>query len=84
MANAVIVSSGVTVTAASLVPAVEWVLSGCPHPVPESVSALIAGALVAAIHIGINYLNARAAAKQAPVVPANSIPPGPVSQFAPK
>lgn len=69
MANPVIVSSGVTVTAASLVPAVEWALSGFPHPVPESVSALVAGALVAAIHLGINWINARAAAKQATVVP---------------
>jgi len=60
MANPVLVSSGITVTAASIVPAVEWVLSGFPHPVPESVSALVAGALVALIHVGINYLNARA------------------------
>lgn len=80
MANPVIVSSGVTVTAASLVPAVEWALSGFPHPVPESVSALVAGALVAAIHLGINWLNARAQRKK----DAAAQPPAPISQFAPK
>ena len=63
MANPILVSSGVTVTAASVVPAVEWVLSGCPHPVPEAVSALVAGAIVALAHVGINWLNARAVAK---------------------
>lgn len=62
MANPVLVSSGVTVTAASIVPAVEWVLSGFPHPVPESVSALIAGVVVALVHAGINWLNSRSAA----------------------
>ncbi|MBV6304952.1 hypothetical protein KVP10_08630 [Candidimonas humi] len=66
MANPILVSSGVTVTAASVVPAVEWVLSGCPHPVPESVSALVAGAIVALAHVGINWLNARAAKAGAP------------------
>lgn len=70
MANPILVSSGVTVTAASIVPAVEWLLSGCPHPVPESVSALVAGVLVAVVHAGINWLNSRTGADPgAPATP---------------
>lgn len=75
MANPILISSGVTVTAASVVPAVEWALSGFPHPVPESVSALIAGALVALVHLGINWLNSRGA------TPADTAGPVPVGTF---
>lgn len=59
MANPVLVSSGMTVTAASVVPAVEWMLNGFRGGVPESVASLIAGLLVAGAHIGINWLNNR-------------------------
>jgi hypothetical protein len=59
MANPVLVSSGVTVTAASIVPAVEWALNGFHGGVPETVAALIAGLLVAAVHGGINWINNR-------------------------
>ncbi|MBV2180875.1 MAG: hypothetical protein KUL86_06520 [Castellaniella sp.] len=70
MANPILVSSGITVTAASIVPAVEWLLSGCPQPVPESVSALVAGVIVAVVHAGINWLNNRSGvAPAAPTVP---------------
>ena len=50
-----IVTGGLTVSAASLVPAVEWVLSGCHTPVPASVSALVAGLLASGIHALYNY-----------------------------
>lgn len=76
MANPILVSSGVTVTAASIVPAVEWLLSGCPHPVPESVSALVAGVIVALVHVGINWLNNRAGVvSDTPAAPAAPTPP---------
>lgn len=66
MANPVLISSGATITGASIVPAVEWVLSGCPHPVPESVSALIAAAIVAGVHMGIMWVNSRMKASATP------------------
>lgn len=68
MANPILISSGATITGASIVPAVEWILSGCPHPVPESVSALVAAVIVAGIHAGIMWFNGRAQAK-APATP---------------
>jgi small basic protein len=48
-------------------PAVEWVLGLMFHvPVPPSVSSLVAGVVVAAVHAGINAVNARTAAKATP------------------
>jgi hypothetical protein len=48
-------------------PAVEWVLGLMFHvPVPPSVSSLVAGVVVAAVHAGINAVNARNAAKATP------------------
>lgn len=73
--NPVLISSGVTVTAASIVPAVEWALNGFAHPIPESVSAILAGLLVAAVHLGIQYVNAKIQASKLedePVPPASA------------
>lgn len=46
------ISGGLTVSAADLIPAVDWALHGFHGPVPANLSGLIAGALVAAIHAG--------------------------------
>jgi hypothetical protein len=59
--NKAIISGGLTVSAAELVPTVEWALSGFRGPVPANLSALIAGAIVMATHAGYNWLAARAA-----------------------
>ncbi|HEM7839783.1 hypothetical protein QZM26_17730 [Burkholderia multivorans] len=59
-----IVTGGLTVSAASLVPAVEWALSGFHTPVPESVSSLVAGLVAAGAHALYNYVVSRANAKQ--------------------
>lgn len=69
MANPVLVSSGATVTAASLVPAVQWALNGFHGGVPESVAALLAGLLVAAFHAGVNWLNNRPKSTTTPTQP---------------
>lgn len=69
MANPVLLSSGATVTAASLVPAVEWALNGFKGAVPESVAGIIAGVLVAAIHAGVNWLNNRPKSTTTPTQP---------------
>lgn len=54
------VTGGATLTAASLVPAVQWVSAGCPVPMPVEVQLLIAGAIVTAIHAVGNWFAARA------------------------
>lgn len=62
-----IATGGITVSAATLEPAVSWALSAVFHsPAPESVSVLVTGLLGAAAHAVLNYINARSAAKQAP------------------
>jgi hypothetical protein len=43
-------TGGVTVTAATLVPLVQWALDGFPHPVPPTVPYLIAAAIVTGVH----------------------------------
>jgi hypothetical protein len=63
-----VITGGVTVTAATLVPFVQWAISGFPHPVPPDVPYLIAAALVTGAHAAYNLLAARAAAKS-PEVP---------------
>lgn len=61
-----VVTGGVAISTATLMPAVEWVLGLMFHvPVPPSVSSLVAGVVVAAVHAGINAVKARAEAKTA-------------------
>jgi hypothetical protein len=58
-----VITGGITISAATLEPAVSWALAAMFHaPVPDSVSALVTGALAAAVHAGINALRARGAA----------------------
>jgi hypothetical protein len=65
-----IVTGGVTLTAASLVPLVQWVSTGCKTPMPSEVQLLVAGAVVTAVHALSNVLAARAGGKSASVPPA--------------
>lgn len=58
------VTGGVTLSAASLVPAVQWVAAGCPMPMPAEVQLLVAGAIVTGIHAARNFIAARAERKQ--------------------
>jgi len=61
-------TGGITVSAATLEPAVSWALTAIFHsPAPESVSVLVTGLLAAAVHAALNFIAARTAAKQAPV-----------------
>ncbi|MFP3647571.1 hypothetical protein [Paraburkholderia sp. SIMBA_054] len=58
-----VITGGITISAATLEPAVSWALAAIFHaPVPDSVSALVTGALAAAVHAGINALRARSPA----------------------
>ncbi|EEF25284.1 conserved hypothetical protein [Ricinus communis] len=58
-------TGGITVSAATLEPAVSWALGAIFHaPVPESIAVLATGLIGAAVHAAINAVKARAAAKQ--------------------
>lgn len=72
-----VTTGGVVVSAASLVPAVDWVMSGCHGPVPASVSALVAGVLAMAIHAGYAYVSSRQG------MPAIALPPGTQVTYTP-
>ncbi|WCM21341.1 hypothetical protein NDK50_07810 [Paraburkholderia bryophila] len=64
-----LITSGLTIGAADLVPTVNWALEGFHGTAPSNLSALIAGGIVLVLHAGYNWLASRPAAKQ-PVTPA--------------
>ncbi|MDR6381849.1 hypothetical protein [Paraburkholderia caribensis] len=64
-----LVTGGLTIGAADLVPTVNWALGGFHGAAPANLSALIAGGVVLVLHAGYNWLVSRAAAKQSPAVP---------------
>ena len=63
-------TGGLVVSAASLVPAVDWVMAGCHTPVPAAVSALIAGLIAAGVHAAYNHFNPDDEPDATPAVPA--------------
>jgi hypothetical protein len=63
-----VATSALTVTAAQLVPTVEWILGGCHGAAPGNLSSLIAGGIVLVLHAAYNRLVVQAAEKKtAPV-----------------
>ncbi len=54
-----VVTGGVTISAATMVPLVSWGLTGFAHPVPPDVPGLLAALLLTGIHAVYNYLQAR-------------------------
>ncbi|WP_017918027.1 hypothetical protein [Burkholderia gladioli] len=55
-----VITGGVTISAATLEPAVSWALSTLFHaPVPESVAVLVTGLIASGVHAGINALRAK-------------------------
>lgn len=65
-----VITGGVALSTATVMPAVEWAFGLMTKtPVPLSVSALVAGLIVAGVHAAGNFLTARYAAKQ-PAAPA--------------
>ena len=59
-----VVTGGVTVTAATLVPYVNWALHGFQQPIPDGAPYLIAAALVTAGHLIYNVLKAKGIANE--------------------
>lgn len=74
MAQSSVITGGVTITAATLTPLVQWGLAGFPHPIPDSVPYLIAASLVTGAHAIANLIAARAAkpSQPAPAAPAST------------
>jgi hypothetical protein len=68
--NKAIISGGLTVSAADIIPTVDWAMNGFHGGPPANLSGLIAGAVVMAIHAGYNWFAERQAAKA--VTPAQS------------
>jgi hypothetical protein len=67
--NSSVTTAGVTVSAASLVPLIQWALDGFTHPIPHEVPFLIAAGLVTGAHALYNVAMARAARKAAALAP---------------
>lgn len=67
-----VVTGGVTVTAATLVPLVNWALQGFPHPIPDSVPYLIAAGLVTLGHLTYNVVKAKGLADTVKVADAQA------------
>jgi hypothetical protein len=65
-----LVSGGLTIGAADLVPAVNWALAGFHGHAPANLSALIAGGIVMALHAAYNYAADRRAAKGKQATPS--------------
>lgn len=67
MNSSAVVTGGVAISTATLMPAVEWLMALAFHvPVPPSVSSLVAGVVVAGTHAAMNYVQARAAKSATP------------------
>lgn len=78
MASSVI-TGGVVVSAATFAPLVSWFLNGFPHPVPDSIPILIAGAMITLGHALYNISVAKGLVPVAPEIPA--APAVPVETF---
>jgi hypothetical protein len=81
-----VVTGGVTLSAATLVPFVSWALGGFPQPIPESIPYLIAAALLTVGHAAYNMVIARqdkAAPPAAPALPAAAPAPAIASSVRP-
>ncbi|NVI06344.1 hypothetical protein [Paraburkholderia youngii] len=63
--NRAIISGGLTVSAADIIPTVDWAMTGFHGGPPANLSGLIAGAIVMAIHAGYNWFADRRATGQA-------------------
>ena len=64
-----VVTGGVTVSAATLVPLVTWALAGFPQPIPDSVPYLIAATIVTGGHALYNLVATRSIGQPPEVEP---------------
>jgi hypothetical protein len=66
-----IVTGGIGLSAASLVPLISWALDGFAKPVPATVPYVIAALLVAGGHLGVNLYRAKFGDKSTSPSPAS-------------
>lgn len=57
-----LVTGGTTITAATLAPMLQWLLAGCPLPIPDSLPYLVAALIVTGAHAIGNWWVSRLAA----------------------
>jgi len=67
-----LVTGGTTITAATLAPMLQWLLAGCPLPVPDSLPYLVAALFVTGAHAIGNWWVSRQAAKSDATAPVES------------
>lgn len=65
-----LVTGGTTITAATLVPMLQWLLAGCPKPIPDSVPYLVAALIVTGAHALGNWWFGRQPSKTDTATPA--------------
>ena len=80
MASSVI-TGGVVVSAATFAPLVSWFLNGFPHPVPDSIPILIAGAMITLGHALYNIAVVKGVVTEPAVPTAVAAPAVPVETF---
>lgn len=79
-----LVTGGTTITAATLAPMLQWLLAGCPLPIPESLPYLVAALIVTGVHaIGNWWASHQAAKTDAPAPVAEPVTPAPTVPTAP-
>jgi len=61
-----LVTGGTTITAATLAPMLQWLLAGCPLPIPESLPYLVAALIVTGTHALGNWWVNRQPSKTEP------------------
>lgn len=65
-----LVTGGTTITAATLAPMLQWLLAGCPSPIPDGLPYLVAALFVTGAHAIGNWWVSRQAAKADATAPA--------------
>lgn len=78
-----LVTGGTTITAATLAPMLQWLLAGCPLPIPESLPYLVAALLVTGAHAIGNWWVNRQDAKADAAAPAAEPAAAPAPADAP-
>lgn len=67
--NNPLATGAIGVGVADILPTVQWAMDSFHGAAPASTSALIAGLIIAGVHFGLNWLQARFAAKTPPAQP---------------
>ncbi|MFX1761447.1 hypothetical protein PWP93_02400 [Paraburkholderia sp. A1RI-2L] len=78
-----LVTGGTTITAATIAPMLQWLLAGCPLPIPEGLPYLVAALIVTGAHAVGNWWVSRPAVKADATAPAADPAVDPAQAAAP-